>query len=402
MGESRATPPSFRHIPALDGIRGIAIGLVLCFHLLWSNSVTGSRAFDLIVKIRGSGWIGVDLFFALSGFLITGILLDTRENPRFFRNFYARRALRIAPLYSLVLLLLVVGFHPSSWTQARPFALLFTYLQNTPLWWNHPVSGTVANYTTHLWSLAAEEQFYLVWPLVVFLLPNRRGLLWICAAGMALAPLSRYLLLSHGDPFQATYKLTVCRADSLLGGAWLAIAHRGPMQPVIRRAAPYTFAFGVLLCLAVGWSTGNFAFESNRTVNLIGYSLLALVSASLIAMAISPSSRAVRVLGSPLLRSLGRYSYGIYVLHQMVATALEDRFGGSLRSSIPSKALLHLVLLALVLAFTIPLAMLSYHFLERPFLRLKRFFDAVPERQDLAASPNLPTPALPSAVRPQP
>ncbi len=378
MGDQSPTPPSFKHVPALDGIRGLAILLVLGFHLLWSNWVTGSRVLDIVVRLRSSGWIGVDIFFALSGYLITGILLDTRGQPHFFRNFYARRALRIFPLYYVVLLILAIGFHPTSPTAARPFLVLALYLQNTPLWWHGHVPGLVANFTSHLWSLAVEEQFYLIWPLVILLVPSRRALLWLAASIVVLSPALRYLLLTHGAPFQATYKLTICRADGLLAGAWLATALRGPQRATILRFAPVTLSLGILGCLAIAFTNGTFDFQSSRAVNVFAYSALAVTGASLIGVALSPSTWIARGLRLSPLRFFGQYSYGLYVLHQVVAAAVEYRFGGLLRSSFHSKPLLHLVFITVVLAITIPLAMFSYHFFERPFLRLKRLFNAAP------------------------
>ncbi len=378
MGDQGPTPPSFKHVPALDGIRGLAILLVLGFHLLWSNWVTGSRVLDIVVRLRSSGWIGVDIFFALSGYLITGILLDTRGQPHFFRNFYARRALRIFPLYYVVLLILAIGFHPTSPTAARPFLVLALYLQNTPLWWHGHVPGLVANFTSHLWSLAVEEQFYLIWPLVILLVPSRRALLWLAASIVVLSPALRYLLLTHGAPFQATYKLTICRADGLLAGAWLATALRGPQRATILRFAPVTLSLGILGCLAIAFTNGTFDFQSSRAVNVFAYSALAVTGASLIGVALSPSTWIARGLRLSPLRFFGQYSYGLYVLHQVVAAAVEYRFGGLLRSSFHSKPLLHLVFITVVLAITIPLAMFSYHFFERPFLRLKRLFNAAP------------------------
>ena len=382
MGEPSSFPPSLRHIPSLDGIRGLAILLVLSFHLLWSNSVTGSRFLDLVVKLRTSGWIGVDLFFALSGFLITGILLDTRENPRFLRNFYARRTLRIIPLYYLVLLLLFLSFHPSTLTETRPFLVLAAFLQNTPFWWkgSGAVSGHIANYTAHLWSIAAEEQFYLLWPLVLVLVPSRRKLLWIAGALFALSPLLRYLLLAHGAPVQVIYKLAPCHADSLLAGSWLALANRGPLRPRLLRLAPAALALSTLACVALACATGNFDYDHNRAVDLIGFSLLAVAGASLICLALAPDLLPARLLRAPSLRFFGKYSYGLYVLHQMVATAFEERLGPLLRGAIHPKPLLHLASMAMILAVTIPLAMLSFHFVERPFLHLKELFRAYPGR----------------------
>lgn len=386
MGDRSTIPPSFKHVPALDGIRGVAILLVLGFHLLWSNVVTGSRFFDAAAQLRSAGWIGVDLFFALSGYLITGILLDTRDRPHYFRNFYARRALRIFPLYYAVLLLLTIAFHPTSPLALRPFLTLAAFLQNTPLWWHGHVNGLVANFTSHLWSLAVEEQFYLVWPLVVLFVRSRRALLWLAFSLAVCSPALRWLLLSHGDPLQATYKLTVCRADGLLAGAWLATAVRGRLRETALRLAPVTLVLGIIACLWIAFTTGNFDFERNRAVNVFAYSALALTGTSLIALTLSSGSTAARVLQWRPLRFFGQYSYGLYVLHQIIAAAIEYRFGAALRSSFSvHKALFHITFLVIVLSLSIPLAMLSYHFFERPFLRLKRFFDAVPpsEKSDI-------------------
>ena len=100
------------HIPALDGVRGVAVLLVLAYHLLWANSHTANRVAFWLLKFREAGWIGVDLFFVLSGFLITGILYDTLNDTHFFRNFYLRRVLRIFPLYYGVLLLVLLVVLP--------------------------------------------------------------------------------------------------------------------------------------------------------------------------------------------------------------------------------------------------------------------------------------------------
>ena len=402
MGDQRRTPPSLKHIPALDGIRGIAILLVLGFHLLWSNWVTGSRVLDLVVRLRSSCWIGVDLFFALSGYLITGILLDTSETPHFFRNFYARRALRIFPLYYVVLFLLALGFHPTSLAAARPFLILATYLQNTPLWWYGHVPGLVANFTSHLWSLAVEEQFYLVWPLVILLVPSRRALLWLAVAVVVLSPAFRYLLLTNGAPLQATYKLTICRSDGLLAGAWLATALRGPQRAAVFRFAPVTLVLGILSCLTIAFTNGTFDFQSSRAVNVFAYSALALTGTSLIAVALSPSTWIARGLRWRVLRFFGQYSYGLYILHQIVAAAIEYRFGGPLRAAIHSKILLHLVFPAIVLAITIPVAMFSYHLFERPFLRLKRFFDAESAPWKLNLFPQRRPTSITSSAHPRP
>ncbi|HEY1743105.1 MAG TPA: acyltransferase [Granulicella sp.] len=365
---------SLMHIDSLDGVRGVAISLVLIFHLLSSNSQTGSSFTNFIVKLRGAGWVGVDLFFSLSGFLITGILFDTLRTNHYFKNFYARRFLRIFPLYYGVLLVLFLIFHPIHFHQGRQFYLLFAYLQNTPLWWNG-LKTAVAYPTDHLWSLAVEEQFYLVWPVLIFLIRDRRKLLWT-AVGLALmAPAARFFLLAHGASFQDTYKLTICRTDSLLAGAWLALIVRGRLRDTVLRFATPVFWLSVLACGEIAWRSGNFDWGGNRSINSYGYSIVAIASTSLVAMALRPASITARAMRARVLRFLGKYSYGIYVYHQMIGILVVWLVDGFLERHIHSKSLYHLAIMACVLLVTIPLALLSYHFYEQPFLKLKRYFN---------------------------
>ena len=358
------------HIQALDGVRGTAILLVLLFHLLQSNNApTGSGMIDLILKIRNVGWIGVDLFFALSGFLITGILFDSLTGPNYFRNFYARRTLRIFPLYYGVLLILFFVFRPT-WQTGRQFYVLLCYLQNTPLWWHGSQATALKDVTGHLWSLAVEEQFYLVWPLIVFWVRDRRRLMWV-ALGLALmAPICRMAMLSHGATYEATYKMTICRCDSLLSGAWLALAVRGPKKESILRFAAPAFWLTVLGCLVIAVREGNFHWQDSYAINTIGYSLLAICGTSLIAMTLNQGSLTTSMMKSSVLRWLGKYSYGIYVFHMMLG-AIYSKF---LYSHIHSHIALHLAVPVCNLLITLPLAWLSFRFYEQPFLRMKRYF----------------------------
>jgi peptidoglycan/LPS O-acetylase OafA/YrhL len=362
---------SLKHIASLDGIRGLAIAMVLVNHLLWSSPQTGSRLMDFVAKIRAGGWIGVDLFFALSGFLITGILFDTLNTGHYFKNFYARRALRIFPLYYGVLLVLFIVFRPTHWTEGRQLYVILVYLQNTPLWWNGSQSRAIKDVTGHLWSLAVEEQFYLVWPVLIFWIRDRRKLLWTAVALATVAPIARTLMLHHGAPAEATYKMTICRADSLLTGAWLALAVRGERRETVLRFALPVFCLAMLLCGVIAWRSGSFDWEGNYAINAYGYSLLAIAGTSLIAMALSTGSLTSRLMHSSLLRWLGKYSYGIYIFHMLVSFV----YPAFLHAHIHSKVVLHIAVLVCNLAITLPLAWLSYHFYEQPFLRLKRHFN---------------------------
>lgn len=357
------------HIPALDGVRGIAILLVLFAHLLHSNDApTSSALINLILKLRNMGWVGVDIFFVLSGFLITGILFDSLSNRHYFRNFYMRRILRIFPLYYGVLLIVFFAFRPD-WHSGRQFYLLLFYLQNTPLWWHGAQLGSVRDATAHLWSLAVEEQFYFVWPFVVFWVRERRRLLWMAFGLACLAPVTRMLMLAHGATLRATYMMTICRCDSLLAGGWLALAIRGPRRSAVLRAALPAFWVSALLCLAIGLRSGNFDWEANRTVNMIGYTVLAICGTSLIALVLREEVTA-SLFSWSVLRWFGKYSYGIYIIHMMVGAV----YSTFLIDHVHSKILLHAAIPIANLMVTLPLAWMSFHFYEKPILRLKRYF----------------------------
>jgi len=373
--EPSGTREVLKHVAALDGVRGLAILTVLLHHLLWSSPHTGSRLMDEVVKIRAAGWVGVDLFFALSGFLITGILWDSLHDRHFFQNFYARRILRIFPLYYGVIFILFLLFHSRSLVDQEPLYLLLAYLQNTPLWWRQRGGKELIDLTGHLWSLAVEEQFYMVWPLVVFWVRDRQRLLWVTAGLSVAALLSRIFLIENGSLLVTTYKLTFCRADSLLGGAWLALIVRGPSKERVLRLAWPVFCLAVAACGLIAWSNSGFDWENNRSIGLYGYSVLAIASTALIAMAIQPLSITARLMDSKYLRFLGKYSYGIYVFHQMISGMLAVMLGRFLQERIHSKAAYHVTSFLLVSGTTLVISILSYHFYEKPFLKMKRFFN---------------------------
>lgn len=195
--ETRLQKVSSRHVVALDGLRGLAVLFVILYHV--NSTAWGTTFLDRIVRAPLKiGWAGVDLFFVLSGFLITGILLDTRESPNYFRSFYARRALRIFPLYYLVLTasLLITRFTPAlNYVLPIPHDRIFyfVYLNN---WWPLLRDTWHANIIGHFWSLAVEEQFYLLWSLCVFLV-SPKLLKPVAAVGILSALAIRLALYAH-------------------------------------------------------------------------------------------------------------------------------------------------------------------------------------------------------------
>ena len=173
------------YVPALDGIRGIAILTVMLHHFTIFGMVRPNNFIDVqFYRLASAGWCGVDLFFVLSGFLITGILLDTKSGPHFFRNFYMRRVLRIFPLYYgfliviFVLIPLAIQVGDKFQTLLDQQGWYWSYLINLPIAFKGWSSVIIID---HFWSLAVEEQFYLFWPLVVFF-SQRRQLIFICLA----------------------------------------------------------------------------------------------------------------------------------------------------------------------------------------------------------------------------
>jgi peptidoglycan/LPS O-acetylase OafA/YrhL len=369
-------PGGFQHIPALDGIRGLAILLVLFFHLFASNPETGSKLLDLLNQFRESCYLGVNLFFVLSGFLITGILLDTRTCPHFFKTFYARRALRIFPLYYGVLLVLFLLTRPlhfvwSGW----PFYFL-TYTANLALWGVGPLILHPFN-INHFWSLQVEEQFYLVWPFLVYRIKRLQTLinfsLFTCLAILTL----RILLVAlrpHLDNLYLSYSPTFSCADNLLFGCSLCILLRTSARQRILALAPRILAICAIILFLAGLRYHGLTWETNFFVPTFGFTLAAISCAALIAMALRPGSKTQQLFANSTLSFFGKYSYGIYVFHYSLDTMLTVPTRLYVGNHLHSKALGVIAGACVVMAATIVVALLSYHLYEVRFLSLKRYF----------------------------
>src|SRR5688500_14259012 len=241
-------------IPALDGLRGIAIILVMLHHFTYIRPTSGIDG--LIGSVMFFCWSGVDLFFVLSGFLITGILLDTRGSEKYFTTFYARRTLRIFPLYYLVLFLALVVLPNFPALHAMLTAQEETGQVVMPAQWpywlyltNFAIAdrGWVHGWVDVAWSLAIEEQFYLVWPLVIWLCPPRVVAV-LCAVILVAEPAARVFLRgAEEEPVLVLpiYVLTWFRLDGLAMGALLALAQRRGLLPLLDRWVPVVVVLGV-------------------------------------------------------------------------------------------------------------------------------------------------------------
>ena len=371
-------------MPALDGLRGLAISLVFMLHAF--SPLDPVAPLDRAVwSITSVGWIGVELFFVISGFLITGILLDTRDRPARWRNFFARRVLRIFPLYYGVLIALFVII-PRIWSHpdvARVqadqgwywgYAVNFLELLRHGTW--QPLS------TGHFWSLAIEEQFYLAWPLVVW--ACRPQTLARVAAGVMVAGLAGRLWLAVADPFQtswAGYLFTPTHLDGLMVGALLAVALRSERGLEQWRAwAPRVLWWGSTAFVVFGVLRGGLRAD-DPVISVAGQPLLAGVFGALLVAALHPGGVA-RVFEHPALRWVGKYSYGLYVFHLPVIGALLWRDLVPLKGGVGSRLLGVLLIAAVAAVVSCAVAWLSYHAYEKHFLGLKRYFATRPRPGD--------------------
>ncbi len=376
-------------MPALDGVRGLAILAVLVYHfvnLAASDAGGGGPAFDSVfTKITGTGWVGVDLFFVLSGFLITGILYDAKlaGGGGFFRNFYTRRCLRIFPAHYVYLLLLFLlipvlapAAHAATGALAHDRLWFVTYLGNI-LPAIHGAKRPDFFVTGHLWSLAVEEQFYLVWPLVVLLL-GRRRLMMGCLIMIVGALVTRVTMTAAGAESAASLTLAPARMDSLAVGALIALALRdaSSARSLRRWLPPLAIGAATTITVLSIWEGRLAALDAPSYT--VGYTLIAIVFGAVLLMSLSAraESTAGRLLTAPSLRSAGKYSYAMYLVHLPIAWLLFQRT--DLAASVPGLFGSHLPgELAFVAAAAVPtfaLAWLSWRLLESPLLRLKTLF----------------------------
>lgn len=406
-----AASPALRYYPALDGLRGVAVILIVLFHgFVFAPETLGEKALHVVTR---AGWIGVDLFFVLSGFLITGILLDSRGAPHYFRSFYARRVLRIFPLYYLVLFVFFFVFIPLENPTTDTFhgwgLLEIETLQ--PWFWTFGFNLHVgfqgyprATHLNHFWSLALEEQFYAVWPLLVLFL-DRNRLRLACVGMLAGSFALRIALTLPGGGHEQILASTATRLDGLVMGALLAMAASGSggMDRLAAPARRVLMATGAGLVVITILAGGFSAAESNLVLTL-GLPLLCVFFTALVCLCAAPAqggSLLQRVLAHPALRSIGKYSYAIYVLHMAVIFGLL-RYGvtpAGLGSGVGGQLAGQFIFYALAGAGSYLAGLLSWNLYERHFLRLKRFFPR-PTRTPSGAPTSPPIEPMPDPDRP--
>jgi len=390
-----AIPAPTRRDPGLDGLRGLAVLMVFVFHY-----GGGLASKNLVVQVLGNivqaSWIGIVLFFALSGFLITGSIWDSINEKFLLRNYFIRRALRILPLYLIALLISFLSALSNGLTfnVIRAYLIHLFFLQDIPFLADYAVIDTSAYPIYHLWSLAVEEQFYLLWPILLLKVDNRRGARTMCLRVFAFSFFFRLIFslpdlnfYHHGlyDHFLFTH----VGALALGGASALALRSRDSStgriaSPVrfLRKYSNHAFFVGLAVYIAVGVFKHSFLME-NPLIFLFGLPAASVSCAALLAIVLSPGSTR-RFFSGPVLGWFGRISYGFYIFHILLQPWFDKlAFPLTLRCMRLthwnwSQDLYQSMRFIAALVITTAVSAVSFRYLESPFLRLGRSFPLPP------------------------
>jgi len=371
--------------------------MVMFYHLTIVAGPFAKSAFlhTSIVNLASMGWAGVDLFFVLSGFLITSILLKTRQEAHYFKNFYARRILRIFPLYYLFIAVMFIflpiispELSPVNAQAARASWPFFTlYLHN---WIYIPkfsdrFSVLVPPFLAPTWSLAIEEQFYFLWPSVVFFL-SRRKLFIVSIAIVVFTLLMRIALVQIAGSWASLeyflYYSTLARFDGLCVGALIAMVFQSERWKLVISRFAWPVVIGVLIGMAgiVIANSDVFALSTNPYLDMWGYTLLALGSGAMVVLVTTGPSRGVLrvVFRNPILRFFGKYSYSMYILHIPVMYMVRREikvlhFSGDAA---------WFACVVLSFGLTIVGALVTWHLLEKHAIGLKKYFEPRPAKSE--------------------
>ena len=368
----------------LDGMRGIATILVISYHIFKRGDYfTTNAILHFITSLTLYGWYALDTFFVLSGFLITGILLRTRDEKHYFKNFYVRRSLRVFPLYYFVLaliLLLMPVLDPDYVSQipkSLPYYLF--YQQN---WFHFMTSVTGTEHLSVTWSLAIEEQFYLLFPFLVFY-TRKETLAKIAGAIIGVSILARILsVFLWTDVAQMTnfyFYNTFTRFEEISFGILIAIAFTYPQwkaklskiaMPVFLITYPALLIAEVITSREIGIPHPAYG---NVPLTVIGYTMASIFASALI-IVLTTHDRTTfirRFFRNKILTFFGDHSYSIYLFHMPVGLTMLDFMWRSGYRGWP----FYFIYIGVTIGITIFISTLTWNFLEKPMLNLKKYFD---------------------------
>jgi peptidoglycan/LPS O-acetylase OafA/YrhL len=380
-----------RHLPALDGLRGVAILLVLAGHFYQRIFFSSEPGIAMVFgRLAGAGGYGVELFFVLSGFLITGILLDNKDSPGSLRKFYVRRCLRIFPLYYLALTVIFVAlphfveFDAGAQTIARQQLWVWTYLVNWPSvgWiWDDSHIFLIG----HFWTLCVEEHFYVFWPIVVYLL-TRRNLTRSCLFLVGVGLVSRLASALMGADCPTVLQWpTLQKIDGLAIGSFLAIAVRDArMRADLPDRQSFRRAVLILGIMAI-WLVGMPRWMRTDLVGVFSETIIAALCGLVVLSTIRSKGEDYfgRILRSTVIRTFGKYSYGLYVIHGILRPQFAKLIG--VEPQWPMSAgpaiLYQFAYYVMAIGLSFVLAYASFHLFEKHFLAMKRYVAYGVERQ---------------------
>jgi len=370
--------PNVRWLP-LDGLRGIAIILVVMVHTVHYDGPLFVGRF--VEEFARFGWVGVTLFFVLSGFLISGILLDTLPKSNSMRDFYARRCLRILPVYIAFLLFhfFVVPRVPYlDYRIPQPSSGMHVYYWSFTSNMKESLSG-ISEWISSLdqvWSLAVEEQVYLVWPFLILMI-RKNNPIWVLLAIALLSMGWRLWTRITWQPIELSYNWTFANLEAFSVGAIVAVLYRRTPEKCFRVSVMTTFVSGCVLVGIVA-TLGHFDFwKAFFPVLTLGSTAMTLFFGGIIGMCISirQDSLLNRGLSFSVFRFFGKYSYAIYLFHASVVVVLRPLVISTGNGDYVHDSLLReMLLLMLVNAVSMAVAIASWHWIELPFLRLKHYF----------------------------
>lgn len=352
----------------MDGVRAIGILMVIFKHF-----------YGTYINVSFF-WTSIDLLFTLSGLLITGILVETKDSPQYFKNFYIRRALRIFPLYYLlvIIFLFYILFITNNSETLKYFTnnigYFLLYWQN---WYFINYGIPEGGHLNHTWSLAVDEQIYILWPLLIFLCRNKSQLIWLCVSTLLFCLFFRiwyvnFYLSSTPINHYAAFHNTFCRIDSFAAGSLLYCLMRFNVNFLNKKNALILFFATIFLVIIVGLKDNNFDF-TGYYMGSFGFTLMGLNFSSCIYLSLTSNNKLIKViLQNSILIYIGKISYSLYVFHWFILMLLLPTFNIFLKKILNVDANFIAITICLIVTFII--SALSYKFFEKPIIKLKKKF----------------------------